>query len=43
MKYTAVINGIEVNYLLLDTDGRRELSPYADYTISLKADLKLSV
>jgi pantothenate kinase len=29
---------IEGNYLLLDADGWRELSQYADYTISLTAD-----
>ena len=29
---------IEGNYLLLDADGWRELSRYADYTISLTAD-----
>ena len=29
---------IEGNYLLLDADGWRDLSQYADYTISLTAD-----
>ena len=29
---------LEGNYLLLDLDGWKELSDYADYTISLSAD-----
>ena len=32
---------LEGNYLLLDTDGWRDLSDLADYTISVKADPKL--
>ena len=32
---------LEGNYLLLDLDGWRELSDYADYTISLSADEEL--
>ena len=32
---------LEGNYLLLDTDGWRELSRYADYTVSVRADEKL--
>ena len=32
---------LEGNYLLLDEDGWRELSPYADYTISIRADEEL--
>lgn len=32
---------LEGNYLLLDADGWRELSQYADYTIALKADAQI--
>ena len=32
---------IEGNYLLLDEDGWRELSVFADYTISIRADAEL--
>ena len=38
---TADIVLLEGNYLLLELDGWRELSEYADYTISLSADEKL--
>lgn len=32
---------LEGNYLLLDEDGWRDISEYADYTISMKADPKM--
>jgi hypothetical protein len=32
---------LEGNYLLLDIDGWRDLSDYADYTVSLSADEEL--